>query len=293
MTGPCEWPVSYASCPDPSRSSGDLDLEPLALDDGAAALVAEPGEAPPSGREQFESAAVNYLWHWTGQQFGLCPATVRPCLSAPAPAYSTFSGRGPYGRIPGSRPQTPARLAALRDPVSCGTCASACSCGSPYAISLPGPVDSIVSVTIDGEVLPPSAYRIDAHSWLVRLDGEAWPASQDLLAQPGEPDTFVVDYLRGTPVPEGGQIAAGVLANELWKAACGASDCALPQRLQSITRQGVSVTILDSFEGLGEGFTGIWLIDSWIASVTRPVRPSRVTSVDVAPKRVSRSTWPL
>jgi hypothetical protein len=153
-------------------------------------------------------------------------------------------------------------------------------------IGLPGPIDSIVSVTVDGVVLDPSAYRVDNRVWLVRTDGEKWPTCQDLHATVDEPDTFEVVYVRGTPVPKGGQVAATILSCEMAKAALG-RDCDLPQRVQSVTREGVSIAILDSFEGLESGRTGIWLVDSWVTSVTRSPRRTQVWSPDT---RTARST---
>src|SRR3546814_4772015 len=50
-------------------------------------------------------------------------------------------------------------------------------------------------------------------------------------------------------------ISAGRLANELAKAACNDKSCGLPQRVQSITRQGVTVAVLDSFDDIDTGHT--------------------------------------
>src|SRR5699024_472918 len=124
-------------------------------------------------------------------------------------------------------------------------------------------------VRIDGNVLPDSAYRVDYGNILIRTDGQTWPAVQDMLADPSELNTFEVTYKRGIEVPAGGQFAAGVLACELAKAYCGDQTCELPKRVQTVTRQGVTVGFMDQFEGLEEGKTGIWSIDSWIASVNR------------------------
>ena len=95
------------------------------------------------------------------------------------------------------------------------------------------------------------------------------------------PGTFSIAYDYGREVPIGGQLAAGVLACELAKAACRDSSCALPQRIQSITRQGVTVAVLDAFDDIDSGHTGIWLIDSWVSSIVKPLRPGRICSPDV------------
>src|SRR5699024_114402 len=164
--------------------------------------------------------------------------------------------------------------------IGCGSCGHRCGCDGPAALSLPWPVDSIVSVTIDGEEIPSTAYRVDRQRVLVRTDGGSWPTTQNLLAAPGEPDTFVIEYLHGLAVPVGGQVAAGILAMEFGKALCDDSTCRLPERVQTVTRQGVSVAMLDGFEDIEQGRTGIWAVDSWVASVTAAPRRSTVMSPD-------------
>jgi hypothetical protein len=196
-----------------------------------------------------ESMAIEFLWMWTGQRFGLCPVTVRPCATVERP--STFWGRGPYPR-PGYGVWT--------NLGGCDSCGDRCRCGTPSRVRLD--------------------YWVDG-SYLIRLDGEAWPRTQDLDLPPTEPDTWEVAYLRGDPVPDGGQVAAAVLACEFAKALTSSRDCQLPQRIQNITRQGVTVTVMDDFKTLTEGGTGIWVIDSWVASVTKPRTPSSVLSPDL------------
>lgn len=154
------------------------------------------------------------------------------------------------------------------------------------------PAAEIVSVEVDGAVLPSGAYRLDNHTLLVRQDGDLWPYRQDMDRPLGEPGTWGVTVKVGEAVPIGGQMAAGKLACELAKAACGAEKCELPKRVQSLSRQGVSIQMmLDTFDDLDKGRTGIWIIDSWVASVTRPDEVGfAVASPDVRPAR--RTTWP-
>jgi hypothetical protein len=219
-----------------------------------------------------EEMAGRYLWAWTGGVFGLCPLEVRPCLGA-CNAHSTFWDGG------------------LSVWVNCGVCGKgSCTCKMLNSVALPGPVDSIESVAVDGVLLPTSAYVVYDNRFLVRVDGGEWPRCQDLGQPATAPDTWLVAYTRGIPVPQGGQIAAGILACELAKAAAGASSCQLPKRIQSITRQGITVTLLDPFEGLDDGRTGIWMIDSWVASATKPPKGGSVRSVDVSPG-TRRVTW--
>ncbi len=269
-TAPCTWPISYASC----ASCAPLD----------ALEAAE--------KATFEQMATDYLWNWTSRVYGTCPVTVRPCRGNCSDYLSTFWGSGPYP-FQGSGGWYPVLINGAWTNVHCGVCGiNTCNCGSTGAIALPGPVASVTLVTIDGVTLDPSAYRVDNGYLLVRTDGQQWPTCQDLNAPVTEPNTFQVEYERGAEVPIGGQMAAGILACEFAKAACRDASCALPQRVQSITRQGVTVAVLDAFDDIDTGHTGIWLIDSWVASVSKPKRGAAVYSPDV-PRPAWRSpSWP-
>ena len=257
--GPGEWPISYANCADLSE------------------YLTEQGSPDPATRTRYERMATSLLWEWTGRKFGPRPITLRP-YATPVGRPSTWAGGGFWE-------WRPVLVDGQWFNVRCGVCASqTCCCDVEFAIDLPGPVASVEKVIVDGKPLEPSAYRVDNRQTLVRLDGRTWPRTQNLSADATDTEakggTFEVTYHRGVPVPEGGQIAAGVLALELARAACSDRDCSLPQRVQSVTRQGVSVDILDEFDDVKEGRTGIWLIDSWVASVSRPNRGGRVYSPD-------------
>ncbi|AWY05281.1 head-to-tail adaptor [Microbacterium phage MementoMori] len=278
-TETCGWPVVYADC---GGSCDAYERWPEAEREAAQAL--------------FEAQAIDLLWNWTERMYGVCPTTIRPCRDdcGGASATSTFWGRGP-GYDP-SFPRagrggtstggwTPVLIGGKWMNVGCG-CLSACRCGidGAHALSLPGPVQSITQVRVNGEIVPPSAYRVDHKRLLVRIDGGTWPACQNLLAEPTEEDTFEVTYERGIPVPVGGMVAAGRLACELALYACDDEDCALPERWQSIQRQGISITAALSNEKWHD--TGIWSIDNWVNSITeRPRGFAAVRSVDRPPRR--------
>lgn len=271
MQGPCNWPVSYAACVLPE---GETHPQPLA-------------SMAPSGIAQMESMATTYLWRWTNQMLGTCEITVRPCRDDCSEGLSTFNGSGPG--VSGT-PWSPVIIDGLWYNLGCGRCGDRCSCAYVPSLALPGPVASITEVIIDGVVLDATAYRVDNRRLLVRQDGGEWPRCNDLSLPAGEPGTWSVTYERGVEVPDGGQVAAGVLATELAKAACGDKECALPRRVQTVTRQGVTIAMLDAFDDVEKGHTGIWIIDSWLASMTQVPQRARVYSPDL-PRPSRRTTW--
>jgi hypothetical protein len=262
----CSWPVSYDQCGP---------CEPLA-------------SSPVSGL--FEEMAVDYLRQWTSPLLGLCDVTIRPCREDCTEGQSTFWGSGPFPSG-GAGPFRPVIIEGQWFNLTCGTCGDRCSCGHVEELKLPGPVASIQSIQIDGVAVPSGAYRVDNNRYLVRTDDGVWPECQDMGKNDGVVGTWSITYSRGIPVPVHGQVAAGVLACEFARAACGDSACQLPKRLQSLTRQGVSVAILDSFDDIDSGHTGIWLIDSFIASMTKPKRGGSVRSPDLV-SRGRGKTWP-
>jgi len=73
----------------------------------------------------------------------------------------------------------------------------------------------------------------------------------------------------GTPVPVAGKMAALTMATEFAKLWSGDDDCALPQRITSVSRQGVSYTILDNQEFIAELRTGLYAVDLFLKQSTR------------------------
>lgn len=272
----CGWPIIYADC------GGDCE-----------AYAKWPEAERETAQLLFETQAIDLLYNWTGRVFGICETVIRPCrddCGGGRSADSTFWGRGP-GFDPGFPRRGMGGLGGWRPVlvggewlnIGCG-CLSACDCGidGSKALTLPGPIQSVTQIRIDGVVLPPTAYRVDHNRLLVRIDGQSWPACQDLLAEPDQENTFEITYMKGVRVPLGGQVAAGRLACELALGACGDDECQLPERLQTVTRQGITVGISLSAETWTD--TNIWSIDGWVKSMKKRERPTvSVRSPDTAP----------
>jgi hypothetical protein len=220
--------------------------------------------------QELQTNAMEYgayvMWAATGRQFGLCTRTVRPC--------GRFCGTNPYGGYFWSEGTWQPYIFGGEwfncacGNTGCGTCAPNCQ------VWLPGPVASVspTGVSLSDEIIPVDSWRVDNGQWLVRTDGECWPECQDFNVDSGD-NTFFVTYQRGLPVPSVVARAAGELACE-WAKSCMGQPCRLPQRVQSVTRQGVSISMVPIEDLLRFGLTGLETVDQ----VIRSINPSGLTS---------------
>lgn len=168
-----------------------------------------------------------------------------------------------------------------------------CGCGGAEIV-LPGPVSEIVTVTVDGAVLDAGAYVLFDNRRLVRVDGESWPCCQSLATPDGEPGTWSIEYRHGTQPPVSGVSAAIELACETARFFAGSSDCRLPRRVQTVTRQNVSMTVVDAQDFLDEGRLGLPLADyflTYFGAPSRTGRRARIVSPD-SPRFASTSDVP-
>lgn len=274
---PCNWTVDTGCCDEWATYSSDLQI--AAAEYGA--LV---------------------VWAATGRRFGACTRTVRPCRRDCGdcdnwiPGYYWSEGTWlPYIMDGAWR-----NCWCPNNSGSCWNCRASCQ------IYLTPPVSGIVEVRFSGSgVVDPSTYRVDNWQWLVR-QGPAvtasgatacWPVTNDYnfpvtgpLA-PADDSAWQVTYLWGLPVPSVLQRAAGELACE-WARSCVGAACRLPQRVTSISRQGVNVTLADVDQLLENGLTGLTTVDQ----VIRTMNPYRLTSrMKIASPditQIRRTTWP-
>jgi hypothetical protein len=190
-----------------------------------------PPEADPEIEEEALAAASEILYYLSGRIYpGLCEAVFRPC--------------GSY----------------------CQCDYDLCGCNRLPRVFLGYDVVSVATVDIAGEILDPSAYLLE-DGFLLRTDGSYWPCCQNFGAPPGDPDTFTVTGMIGTEPSALGIRAVKALATELVKACTEGEECALPARVTSIVRQGVSMAILDPMEFLDKGKTGIYIVDLFLGTV--------------------------
>lgn len=256
---------------------------------GTCSPWAESGDVgPPCNTYDFDESilddalqvASDVLYNLTGRRWaGECVDTLRPC------GYGT--GRTLAPRLSSALPIHPGGTSTGYVTAQwCGCSDSrACGCRRPSEVKLPGyPVRSIQQVRIDGQILDAARYRVDDHRWLVYLpaDGEqrrGWPCCQRVDLADTELDTWSITYTYGMSPPLGGQQSAAALACQLAMSRDPslAAQCRLPKRVTSITRQGISLAVLDPLTLFADGLTGLTEVDMWVQSILLGDKRRRAT----------------
>lgn len=243
----------------------------------------------PSLLDQLCWIATTWLWRATGRQFsGPGQTTVRPVgaiVTSPSNAFRFGASGGDASSWFNSR------IGSFGWPIPWGR--------NEYAFEIllgHTPVRSIDQVVQDGLILAPTTYRLDDARWLVRIDGQTWPYWQDWThdSAPGaggdQSSTMQVKLTWGEDPPPDGIYAASTLAGELGLAAASTGECRLPRNVQSVTRQGTSMLMMDPSVLLANGLFGIPEIDQFVRS-TNPhhlQQPATMTSPDI-PRAVRRA----
>lgn len=273
---PCNWTVDTGCCTEWDTYS--TDVQTAAAEFGALSV-----------------------WAATGRRFGACLRTVRPCGKDCEDNYGWGSGlywsEGvwfPY----------------ILNGVWRNCCATGCHrCRPGNQVWLTPPVSGIVEVKFsDGTILDPSTYRVDDYQWLVRqgpnlendpitaTDG-GFPRNNNYnfpVSGPLAPTDFQhvweVSYLWGRAVPGILTRVAGELACE-WARNCVGAACRLPQRVTSIARQGVTVSLADVDQLLQNGLTGLTTVDSVIQRFNPSRLPSRMQIASPDLPIIRETTW--
>lgn len=242
---------------------------------------------------ELQTAAAEYgamtVWAATGRRFGLCTRTVRPCGKD-----CSQNLAGNLGFFWSEGTWFPYIFDGLWRNCWCGEggLAGCCTCAPRCQVYLPPPVYAIpaTGVSQDGSVVSVDAWRVDNGQWLVRTDGDCWPLCQDYNVDSGT-GTFFVTYQQGIPVPSMLLRAAGELACE-WARNCSGAACRLPQRVTSIARQGVTVSLADVQSLLMNNLTGLQTVDQIIHAFNpfRLASRMRIASPDMPVVRTT--TYP-
>lgn len=253
-------------------------------------VLLRPGmsQVAPATAAQAATDASHLLYALSGQQFpGACARVIRPMAR-------------PYNmdvRLWIEYLQTTGYLGGYS--TSWGACNAArfgdhFACDRPREVDLQAhPVRSVTYVTIGGVTVSPSSYRLDDYRLLVRTDGEIWPTCQYVWEADTEPNTFEVGFTFGADPPPFGVSAAVTLAAEF---ALSRTDLPnrLPSRVQTITRQGISMTVVDPLTFIQQGMTGVPEVDMFVRAYNPYKRQQMPTvwSPDVQAVRMPNTRYP-
>ena len=166
------------------------------------------------------------------------------------------------------------------------------------------PVSAVNSVAgPDGTIVDPSRYQLynGVALWFVNPQVWWWPGGlYDIAApppwfnmswygtrQPPAARDITVDYVYGSPPSVDMDRAINQLATQFALADCGDSGCRLPERVRSVSRQGVSWTLIDPMDFIDKGRTGLYYVDLVITAYGGKGRTSVVSPEIGPPRRLS------
>jgi len=224
---------------------------PISIDEGCCPEA----EALEQERvDQLGQIVSSMLLRWSGYQVGLCQAQIRPLHE-------------------------------------CSYCRTWC-CGSADGIRLDGPngmrVADVLAVYAPNELLL-TDYHFDSTSQtLYRTPPDKWPARDAKHLPLGEPGTFGVDVVVGSPPDEWALWVAEQLFCELAKS-CRGGKCRIPKNAIRVDGQGISVAVSEN-----ELKHMIPEVMAWVGAVNPAgaTVPARVFSPEVA-RRGTRVTGGL
>lgn len=227
-------------------------------DSGDAIAPCNDYTVDPAELDMAMSVASNVLYNFTNRKYrGICTDFIRPTAR-----WRTYDGPPAWWPIVGGN---------LR-PARYGYCSCNRSpdfgCARMPMIRLPGypVIRSSIVVTIDGVLF--TGWELEAKRRLVRTDGEGWRCCQNRHVADGEVGTWSIEYSYGVNPPADLKRAAVILGCQLynaWHPGEGRT-CQLPQRVTTISRQGVTLAILDPLKLFDEGKTGIPSVDMIVAA---------------------------
>jgi hypothetical protein len=164
------------------------------------------------------------------------------------------------------------------------------------------PVSAVHSVTgPSGDVIDPSGYQLnnDCQLWLLQPQDWWWPGGLYDIATPPPWSTMPwtgtrpppaardisVDYTYGSAPPIDIQRAINQLAQQFALAEACDAGCKLPERVTSLTREGVSYTLIDPQDFLDQGRTGLYFVDLVVKTYVGTKTRARVSSPELPPPR--------
>lgn len=137
------------------------------------------------------------------------------------------------------------------------------------------PVHEVLNVYSGNEILPETSYALVNKRFLLLHGGSYWNYGCN-------DGGVTVEYTYGMMPPKAGIMACTTLANELMLLldGVGPDKCRIPERVRSVSREGISFDMIDPQEFLDDGRTGIWEVDLFIrtANPARAKKQPRIVS---------------
>jgi len=239
--------------------------------------LCQPWPLPPSGCVTADAspavsgvalmAATEYLWALSGYQYGLCPASFRPCRPGclPDQGNTWWAANWWWGSGSGF-PNPPFPGMSVWGPAACGRCSGGCDCGSADTYRFDGTVHAVTEVLLDGSPLVTGSYTLYNHQLLTRTDGGQWPLCQDWAAPVTGVGAWQVTVELGKPVPALGQLALGEVY-ALFAQACTTTECRHPRYTTTVSRQGVTQEFPSVRDLADAGLTGLPLTDDFLIAL--------------------------
>lgn len=161
-------------------------------------------------------------------------------------------------------------------------CAGPCGCEPVCRVSLGsrGDIECVERITIDGEQIPRSGWRLYNGRVVVLTGGRCFPACQRLDLELDEPGTWAIRYVAGSR--PGPLASAAMTAIAVAMAQDCARTCATPLRnLTGLSVDGASY----QFDGSARGsYRGLPEVEAWL-DVVNPYRSMRQSAFIVPGER--------
>lgn len=150
-----------------------------------------------------------------------------------------------------------------------------------------GPVTGVISlIRLSGEQEYPVSHRQVGNTIHVLDQGrDAVPLWRTNGACGSEEAIYRVTYRFGSTIGPAGRQAVLHYARQVYLYLTGSDECDLPEKVTSIDREGIGITLATPQDFLDRGRTGLPRVDEWLAQVNpkRALRPSAVYTPDSPP----------
>jgi hypothetical protein len=156
----------------------------------------------------------------------------------------------------------------VRPPCLSGSCGCGCT---PFQVDLGlWPVTELISVVYEGVTYTGTdltdTFHVNNYRHLARRDGQPFTSGNQWAVAGSTQDNaddgyvFEVTVNHGIKIPRLLARATRAMAGQFISACCG-KKCALPERVTSVTRSGITMDVASTTDMLRNGKTGIYEVD--------------------------------